>query len=457
MALTVSGVAGIVVLGGGISLFLALRHALRSQFDDALRTKAEALVIASAVEDGELEIDLDVQAFAGFGEGSPGDFFEIYTRDGEVLERSPSLGGSKLPAVDAPRGATEGFVHFKLPDGADGRAFWRTFTPADDEEGRFPELRIVVASDRARLKRTLRPVATNIAMVGGGGVVVILVLLRLVVRRGLRPLDRLGAEVQRIDVSRLSGRIALDELPAELRGMAEKLNELLERLEASFSRERRFTSHAAHELRTPLAELKAMTELGAAWPEEFTAEHVSEMLGAVAELESLIEKLSQLARAETGGPAALERIDLVESVEEQLARQKVEIASRNLSLQCRIEPGDFQSDPVLWSAIVHNLIDNAVAYAPAGSVIEVAASPGSFSVGNEAPGLDAEDLGRLFERFWRKDGPRSGESHSGLGLSIVRASVEFLGGRCDAALEDGRLRVVVLWERGPAPSPTALR
>lgn len=445
MALTVSAVAGVVVVAGGVSLFFALRFALRTQFDDTLRTKADALVIASVVEDGELEIDLDVQAFAGFGESSPGDYFEIHAADGTVLARSPSLGTSSLPAIESPPDQSEGVTNCALPEDVDGRAYWRRFTPADDEENRFSGLKIIVASDRGRLKRTLQPIATTIAMVGAGGIVVILSLLGLVVRRGLRPLDRLGADVQRIDVDRLSGRLALDDLPVELRGMAEKLNELLERLEATFARERRFTSHAAHELRTPLAELKAMTELGATWPEEFTAGHVSEMLEVISELEALLEKLSLLARAETGGPGSIERIDPEESIRECLSRQKVEIASRNLGVDCRIEPGEFHSDPVLWRAIVHNLIDNAVAYAPAGSTIGISASPRSLSVSNDAPGLAQDDLGKLFERFWRKDGPRSGGKHSGLGLSIVRSSAEFLGGGCDAALESGRLSVVVMW------------
>jgi two-component system sensor histidine kinase QseC len=424
MALTVSAVAGVVMIAGGVSLFFALRLALRSQFDDTLRTKADALVIASVVDDGELEIDLDVQAFAGFGESSPGDYFEIHAADGTVLARSPSLGTASLPPLGSPPDPAEGVRNCPLPEGRDGRAYWRRFTPADDTDHRFSGLKIIVASDRARLKRTLQPIATTIAMVGAGGIVVILSLLGLVVRRGLRPLDRLGADVQRIDVARLSSRLSLDDLPVELRGMAGKLNEL----------------------RTPLAELKAMTELGATWPEEFTAGHVSEMLEVISELEALIEKLSLLARAETGGPGSIERIDLEESIHECLSRQKLEIASRNLEVDCRIEPGEFLSDPVLWRAIVHNLIDNAVAYAPAGSTIGISASPRSLSVSNDAPGLAEEDLDKLFERFWRKDGPRSGTKHSGLGLSIVRSSAEFLGGACEAMLESGRLTVLVIWK-----------
>src|SRR5690606_30267603 len=89
-------------------------------------------------------------------------------------------------------------------------------------------------------------------------------------------------------------------LPAELVPVATGLNEWLGRLEASFDRERRFSSHAAHELRTPLAELKSMAELGAMFPEEATPERSAEMLAVANELEALLEKLALLARADAG-------------------------------------------------------------------------------------------------------------------------------------------------------------
>lgn len=450
MAYSVGGIAVIVVLGG-VALYLSLRLALKSQFDEGLKTKAEALVTASEIEDEDLEIDIDVQAFAGFGSSGPGDYFEIRTQEGLTVERSPSLASSHLPDLEVFLTKPEGFADLTLPEGVEGRAYWRTFTPAKDLENRFPDLRIVVASDRTSLRRTLRLVAIMIASIGTGGVVVIVVLLHLLMRAGIRPLDSLSADVQAIDVNRLARRVSTGDLPMELQGVAGKLNELLGRLEVSFSRERRFSSQAAHELRTPLAELKSMMEFGASWPEELTPAYVVEMLEVVSELEVLIEKLSLLARAESGGSAALERIDLAGSLSESLARHVVAVAERELQIELEVEPGEFHSDPVIWHAIVNNLVDNAVAYAPEGGVVTVSASPRFLAVANAAPNLVPEDLDRLFERFWRKSPARSAEKHSGLGLSIVRSGAEFLGGTCRAALEEGRLRIVVEWNgRGGA-------
>lgn len=447
MSLAVGIAAGLVILFGGLGVFLTLRIALRNQFDASLRTKAEALVIASDVdeEEDEFEIDFDVQSFAGFGSTSPGDYFEVRTRDGEVVESSPSLGNGELPTPPGFDSEAEGYAMLLLPDNVEGRAHWRTFTPAEDRDHGFRDLRIIVASDLGRLRRTLRVAAITIGSFGVVGLLVSLALLRYVVGAGLSPLQRLADDVQRIDVRKLARRLDVEDLPAELAGVGEKLNELLGRLEATFARERRFSSNAAHELRTPLAELKAMAELGAAWPEEMTPEHLAEMLEAIGELETLIEKLALLARAEGGSRGAPEPIDLETVLAECIDRRNSEIESRRLRVELRVEPGRFLCDPVLFRAVAGNLVDNAVAYSPEGSVVRIEASAGCIRVANEAPDLNEEDVERLFERFWRKEGVRADGRHSGLGLSIVRSSAEFLGGGCRAALEDGRLCIEVLW------------
>ena len=211
------------------------------------------------------------------------------------------------------------------------------------------------------------------------------------------------------------------------------------------SPETRFTSDAAHELRTPLAELRAMTELGAKWPDEFTAEHGREMLEVLAELESLLETLSLLAKADSEASPHLEAVELEVGVRESLARFGDDIAERGLQIELDLSPGSITTDPVLWRAIIANLLGNAVTYAPGGSTLRISASSRVFAVENEAPDLDPGDLDRLFERFWRKSSSRTEKGHSGLGLSVVRAAVTFLGGECSASLDGSWLRVEVRW------------
>ncbi len=460
LALRIGGASLLILLAGGLGLYLSLRKALETQFDKALATKAQALVTASEIDDGQFEIDLDVQAFAGFGSRAPGDYFEVFAADGSPVQRSPSLGTADLALPEDFARIESGFADIVLPDGYPGRAFWKTFVPAIDEDEDLaegeevdlpavpvaaPELRILVASDDSAHHRTLRTVALFIALFGSGGVFLTVAILHSVVRSGLKPLELLSADVQRIDVQHLAQRLPVGGLPTELQGVAAKLNELLERLEVSFAREKRFTSDAAHELRTPLAELRAMTELGARWPEEFTADHGREMLAVLDELGRLLDTLSLLARAEGGSVPGFEAVDLVSGLEESVARCRDEASARRLTFDLSVEDGPFRCDPVLWRTIVGNLVGNAVAYAPEGGEIRVEASPRHLAVENEAPDLDESDLSHLFERFWRKSASRTAKEHSGLGLSVVRAAVESLGGDCRATLRGGRLRIEVLW------------
>lgn len=445
MAASIGAAAVVLLIGGGSGLHFTLRQSLTGQFDNALMTKAQALVIASEVDDGEFEIDLDIQAFAGFGSSSPGDYFEVYDAAGQPLERSPSLGTSDLPLPEQLASEESGFANLTLPGGVPGRAYWETFTPSDDDDHQFDQLRILVASDTSKLRKTLRAVALVILVFGASAIFASLVVLHFVVGNALKPVDRLSADVQRIDVHRLSQGLAVEGFPTELQGVAAKLNELLARLEITFARERRFTSDAAHELRTPLAELRAMTELAVRWPEEFTPAHGNEMLAVLAELESLLETLSLLAKADSETTPHLESVDLRTSLDEALERLHEPIAHRRLGLDVRVTDGAFPTDPVLWRAIAANLIGNAVHYAPDDSRISIEATPQRFSVENEAPDLSPDDMERLFERFWRKSSSRTEKGHSGLGLSVVRAAVSFLGGECHASLEGTRLKVEIRW------------
>lgn len=458
MVMTV-GLAGLALLVlGGFLFYFVLRQALLARFDSELATKAQALAKASEIDDGEFEIDLKIAEFAGFGLPTSGDFFEITKPDGTLVERSPSLGSAALvvPAQESP---TPGYLDLVLPDGRPGRAYRQIFSPAaeDNPDERslpmnvealqaYRDLQMIVASDLTELRQTLGIAAFSI--LGAGLAISLLAIgtMHFVFGAAFRPLDRIASSVQSIGPQDLHRRISAADLPSELQGVAGKINELLERLQASFARERRFTSDAAHELRSPLAELKTMAELVARWPDDFTPEHASEMVNVVDEMEALLAKLFQLATVESGGRPAIESIDLAATVRECIARLQPPIDSRQLRLDVKVEEGAFSTDPVLWRSIVGNLVANSVTYAPEGSLITVEASPRRFAVTNDAPDLTPQDLPNLFDRFWRKSAARSERRHAGLGLPFVKTAVEFLRGTCRTGLRDGRLSVIVDWK-----------
>jgi len=280
-----------------------------------------------------------------------------------------------------------------------------------------------------------------------------------VLRRGLKPLAALGDEVTRIDSASLGQRLGSAPLPAELQPIAERLNALLARLDESFQRERRFSADLAHELRTPLAELRSAAECAIKWPETRGPETDRETLAIALQMETLVGHLLALTRAERSQPGGeLQSVPL----EALLAEVWRSFAARATERQLAVtfsEPGAaagtaaVRADPALLRAILVNLCDNAVAYATGGGAvsfaIERAGDTVALHIANTTDELAEEDVPRLFDRFWRKDGARTGGQHLGLGLSLAQNFAQAMGWKLTARLEpaDGR---VVFSLTGPA-------
>jgi len=433
---------GALLVASGAGVFIGMRHMLLERFDETLTAKATALITASEIDDGDFEIDMTVQDFAGFG-ADGGDYFEIRRMSGSVFLRSPSLQSAEIEIGKQgkpPKNDEARIREAKLGDGRAARFYIQRFYPKDDKKGRFQDLYLIVASPIRNLQLQLALLGTVLAVAGGAALFLMVPIVRLGMAGGLRPLDKLTAELKQIRPENLHQRLATEKLPAELVPVAASLNEWLSRLEASFDRERRFSSHAAHELRTPLAELKSMAELGAMWPEEATPERCAEMVTVANELEALLEKLSLLARADAGRqPVQKEDIDLAATLATAISRVQSRADARRIALDTRVSGESMSTDPVLWTTILQNLLGNAVAHAPEGSKVEVELSPQKLVVSNPAPDLAREDLEKIFERFWRKDESRTGYGHSGLGMSIVKACAALLGVECKATLSEDRV------------------
>lgn len=433
-------------LTGSIALLLgatgwlvleATRRALTHQFDQALATKAQALIAATEEDDGELEIDFDVERMAGFHPDDARDLFEIRRADGAIALAGPALaGGPSLPGPGEPVHAGAAvFYRLTLPDGRPGRAVATRFDPEDDEHGRHRNALLIVASHSGELDGALALLGWVLAGAGLLALLLTVPIVRVALRRGLAPVERLATRTAGIGAANLDQRLPVDALPVELRPIAAELNGLMARLEQSFERERRFSSDVAHELRTPLAELHTLAEMGAQWPDQATPEAFGEALAITREMEAMIVKLRQLASSERGAlPVALEPVTLVDSVHAAWEPLRAPARARGIRLDATLAPATIATDPLLWRSILGNLLDNAVAYSPDDSVIQVEAGAGHVAVRNPAGALAPEDVPCLFDRFWRKDAARTGYGHSGLGLSLVRGFCELLGWRVTAAL-----------------------
>jgi signal transduction histidine kinase len=457
--LTLGVLAALALLlgGAGAATYWALRDSIYDQFDDGLRVKALFIVTSTQQRNNQIRVEFSDGFLREFDYDVALDFFQVFDGKGASITRSDSLWGRDLPlqtgTLEAPF-----YWDLELPNGKPGRAIGIAFAPdQQNRRGARKEedmvARVVVASDRSYVVGLLAKLNVTFAIAGVAMIGVILLAVPVVLRRGLKPLSNVAEKASRIDASTLTERFAMEELPDELRPIAERLNDLLARLEGSFERERRFSANLAHELRTPLAELRSQAELALKWPEERTAENDKAVLEIAMQMEALVGRMLALVRAEQGRKSEkTDTVVLAEAVAGLLEPLAETIRERRLSVRQAIPGGlTVTTDAVLLRSIVANLLENAANYARTDGEILIDAEAEektfSFRVSNPAGNLQAEDVPRLFERFWRKDSARTGGgAHAGLGLALARSLAEQLGCELTAALKGGVLTMTL---RGP--------
>ena len=251
----------------------------------------------------------------------------------------------------------------------------------------------------------------------------------IIAGRVLRPLSAITAAARRISASRLHERLALHGPHDELKELADTLDGLFARLEASFDAQRRFAANASHELRTPLTRERTLLQVTRADPAATagTWQAVSrELLASNAEQERLIEALLTLASSEAG-PREHEAADLAAITSAALAAARPGISRLGLRVQTAIQPAALDGDPLLVQQLAANLIDNAVRHNIPGGDVQIitrtSRAGAVLSVTNSGPVIPAAEVDRLFQPFQRL-GPRPARRDGhGLGLSIVRAIV----------------------------------
>jgi two-component system sensor histidine kinase QseC len=445
------------LLAGGLAALLGVAcYAVVHQFDVALRTKALAISTVAIVTPDSVRVEFTDRFLQGFDDAKPRDFFQLWGPDGTTLARSESLGRADLPhqagTIDRPR-----FFLCRLPTGRPGRALGFAFKPKRARGTARPlMLELVVASDREDLDETLLWLT---GLAAGCGVLLLATTLWLVprlLRRGLQPLDLLAEQAAGIDAGSLAARFPADALPEELQPIAGRLNDLLARLELSFERERRFSGDLAHELRTPIAELRNLAECALRWPESREPATDGDVLAISRHMEALTTRMLALARGQQDQLAGqTETFDLAPRVEEIWRTFAPRAEARGLTVQLTLAPASVTADPVLLRSILANLFDNAVEYAPAAATVGISLERGAQGVAlcvtNPAGELETADVARLFDPFWRKEAARSGGQHFGLGLSLARTFATAMGWTLDATLDEQRRLVLRLTDRsGPA-------
>ncbi|MCP4848974.1 MAG: hypothetical protein GY899_13620, partial [Verrucomicrobiaceae bacterium] len=334
--------------------------------------------------------------------------------------------------------------------------------PPPQDGPRFPPLTSLVTIDAGPMQQTLSNLLLGITGIGILAALGSVTLIHFALKSGLNPLNELGGKVSLIDASSLDGRFSNEDMPRELTPICNHLNELMGRLEDSFEREKRFSADLAHELRTPIAELRMLSEVALRWPDEANSGQAKETLEIAEQMQGIIESLLTLGRYENGQtelkPETVDVANLGLACWKPFADRAAE---KNIKVQLEIpETLTLETDPKLLRLIFTNLFSNATEYTPAGGAIDITGSPGMngtiLSVTNTVSGLDAESVSHLFERFWRQDNARTDNHHSGLGLSLARTCSRALSLNLQAKLEEENRIIFSLKQGNEEKSPSII-
>jgi two-component system sensor histidine kinase QseC len=265
-----------------------------------------------------------------------------------------------------------------------------------------------------------------------GGVVTVLGIVALAtvvsVRQGLKPLERVASAAQQISIDQHARALPLGDVPAEIQPLGDRFNQLIERLTEALEHERRFGADLAHELRTPLAEIRTLGEAGLARHDvaglhEFLRQATAAAIG----MQSVIESLLAVARADRAAvQQALEPMSVGAAVRTRIERLRITAPKECARIVARIPDGLWiHSDPRLFDAMLLNLLANAIQHGDPGAPIEIdwvqesmGGTSGALQVRNAAPQLAREDLPHLTDRFWRGVAGVNEASTPGLGLGL---------------------------------------
>lgn len=436
----VLGLVAIVWLGAAAATWIDARHELDELLDGHLAQAAALLVVQQAGEGGD---DDDVADAPSLHKYAPRVAFQVF-HGGRLVMRSANAGATPMSSI------TRGFETVRLTGGSE----WRVFATRVDQGNVqvYVGERIEMRNDilRAVLRSLLWPLFFALPLLA--------LAAWWAVRQGLAPLRQLSRLLDQRRAQALEP-VVLDHAPLEMVPLLKALNQLFERIGGMVESERRFTADAAHELRTPIAAIRAQAQvaMGAGADEAQRQHALQATLAGCDRATRLVEQLLTLSRLEAAPAAPMATLDLSALTR----RVAAELAPVALARQQKLEleaPArcDVAGDDMLLGVLVRNLLDNAMRYSPDGATIRIDVSredgAALLQLQDSGAGMSEAQMARLGERFYRVLG--SDQPGSGLGWSIVRRIAQVHGAQVAVARSRalGGLAVTVRWPKAPTLS-----
>ncbi len=438
-----------LLVGSGIYLYRALAHDLK--MDDSSFLKDQMHFFRQFIHDrpaefGELKEKIELENSAG---GIPRYFVRILDEKKAVLVESS---GMPVPAAEFPMFNSQQIdIENYTQRNWGGRIY--LLSSAWVLSG-SPEKKwlLELVSDVTADEKILRIYRRKLSVILFGGVVLASLAGIWITRRGLLPLKKMASSVKKISAEHLHERLTRNDWPVELRDLAVAFDGMLKRLEKSFAQISQFSADLAHELRTPINNLMGTTEvlLTKSRAQEEFKELAESNLEEYRKLSRLIDDMLFLARAENtqvllkkSAFDPLKEIQTVKEFYDALAEEK------GIRISCE---GNRQilGDPLLFKRALTNLVSNAVKYTPKDGEITIQVRKKSdevtaVTVHDTGTGINAEDLPRIFDRFFRADQSRSHDpGGTGLGLSIVKSIMELHAGSIEVQSHQGQGTTVTL-------------
>ena len=421
LVLVLGLVAGVWVATAAMT-WIDVRHELDELLDSHLAQAAALLVVQQVREIDDDDHQIDAPSLHRY---APKVAFQVFHERRLALRSANAPPG---PMAGAGEDFLTGFRTVQIGDTA-----WRVFAARGGKSDVQVFVGEQVESRSAILWAVLRSVLWPMLV----ALPVLALAAWWAVHRGVAPLRSLGRTLAARRPQALEP-VAVAGAPSEMTPMLDALNGLFERIATLLDSERRFTADAAHELRTPIAAIRAQAQVALAESDDALRTHaLQSTLEGCDRATRLVEQLLTLSRLEAGATPIMTPLDLGALVRGVVA----EVALRAVRKQQTIEvdapaPCRVAGDPTLLAVLVRNLVDNAIRYSPPRADVKVSvAAHGAqvrLRVEDSGPGMTEQDSARLGERFFRVLG--TGEGGSGLGWSIVRRIAAAQG----AAIHVGR-------------------
>ena len=420
-----AGVAvALAVIAVAIAVYLGVRGELRDEVDASLHERADA-VAGFARQGGQQLADVPREPFGG-----PEGYIQLVRPDGRLLRRPAA--GDALPLDERAHAIARDGSGEELVDTTVAGLHLRVLTRGLGDAGA-----IQVARPLDEVDRQLDRILLLLLFVGAAGVALGVGMGAIVARTALAPIasftrrtEELAADPDPSERMEVTGR-------DELTRLARSFNSTLDALERSVVSQRHLVADASHELRTPIASLRANIQTlqdADRLPEHDLASLRADIVEELDELTALVADIVELARGSKPDELADDvRLDRI--VEEVAERAQVRAGDR-VGFQVTAEPTVVRGEPQRIQRAVANLVDNAVKWSPPGGAVELELTDGELSVRDHGPGFADADLPHVFERFYRAEGAR-GLPGSGLGLAIVRQAAEAHGGSASAGNAPG--------------------